>query len=240
MSDLVLCIFQGFTTKFFSCYFSESLAKYPTARSSVEVSNFLRQSEFTGLDRPGVEENLTSGLVQSKIDDQGNMLSRPILQSRLLQQGTGSLPSFAHIDSSSVGTPTAGQASPTSSLTSYQSCFSSLTNNSQQPMTSFQNPLTVNSSNLNVLHQPSLHQHIQSGEQISSGAVQQFLQGMISSHPRAGQAFSPRNSGSLGINIRNAEGMIGSGLSRNMSGLNSPAVSGNVGGPDAISETRQQ
>eukprot|EP00250_Pteridium_aquilinum_P018049 c23917_g1_i1 orf=839-3316(-) len=232
----------------------ESLAKYPTSRSSAEVSKFLRQGESIGLDRPGAEENLTSSFVQSKIDDQGNMLSRPIsehvnlLQSRVLQQGSGSLQNFAQIDSATMGTPSTGggsavnslQASPTSSLTSYQTCYSSLTNNCQTPVTSFQNPVTASPGNVNLLQQPSIHQHIQSGDPISGGTVQQFLQGMISSHPRAGQAFGQRSSGSLGMNVRNTEGMIASGLGRSISGLNASIGNASVGGTGAISETRQQ
>ncbi|MCO5581146.1 hypothetical protein L7F22_035024 [Adiantum nelumboides] len=234
----------------------ESLAKFPGSRSTLAVIGPTGQNEAMGLDRPGTEENTSYSFLHPKIEDQGNIIGQPLsehanlMQTRLLQHGTGSQQNFLYGDISGVGTPNASfnsasnllQASPTSSLNSYQTGFSSLANSAQPLVTSLQNPFAGNSGTVNLLQRPSFQQNLLTIDPISGAPVQQFFHGMINSQPRPGPASGQKNNGSSGIKMRNTEGMLASSLPRSLPGLDNSISSGsaNTGGTGPTSENRQQ
>lgn len=211
----------------------ESLAKFPTLRSSAAVAD---------LARPGTEESSSYSFVASKMNEERAVSEQGNLQSR----GTGPLQNFLLNDNPcAVGAACCGPAansSPSSSLTSYQTCFSLLTNNPQASVPSFQSPFTANFGNIDLLQQPSLQHNLQPIDPIGGSTVQQFFHGMVNSQPGPGLASGQKNIASLGVNMRNTERMMTSSLSRSLPlpGLNASMVRANAGGLGAISETREQ
>ncbi|KAI5068931.1 hypothetical protein GOP47_0015232 [Adiantum capillus-veneris] len=226
----------------------ESLAKFPTLRQSVAVQDLTKQNKSMGLDHPGTGEITNYGFLHSKIEDRGNILGRSVsekmnvTQSWLPQHGTGSQQNFLYGDPSAIGTPIAGCSAAANMQQASPTGFSPLTNISQPLVTPFQKPYTGSPGSMSLLLRPSFQQNLQTIDPISGAPVQQFVHGMINSQPRPGPALGQKNIGSLGLNMRNAEGMLATSLSRSLPGFNTSigSVSGKPAGTGPISEARQQ